>query len=316
MTANGGGALWYEGDHLEGGYKALKEFGRSRTNVWTASAGHGEAGKPQILILHFDFIEILSGDGDLLLEAGHREIRAVRVMEHSGVQVCLAKGEPSSSRPRRWLHCVSHSDARYLEQCWLDMPSLNHSGIQMDHLPWREAEYAYYVGRVITESSRCDVALALLVSLAQTLLGLQTEKVHGSSGNQLAELVDELGEHSLALADIGERYRAWYKKRNFATHGIRGRDDAGRSTGQVHKAKKAHKGQLPSIAFEIENQDFRELALLCKAFNELTLDANRATMAINFGGEPAQVLAQIPMPMKGDPSLRFPQDVQPERTAE
>lgn len=316
MTGNGGGAFWYEGDHLEGGYTALKEFGRSRAGIWTASAGYGEAGKPQILVLHFDFIEILSEDGDLLLEAGHREIRAVRVMEHSGVQVCLSKGESSSSRPTRWLHCLSHNDARYLEQCWLDMPSFNHTGIQMDHLPWLEAEYAYYVGRVITESSRCDVALALLVSSAHTLLGQPMEKVHGSSGEQLADSVDKLGEHSLALADIGKRYRAWYGKRNFATHGIRGRDDAGRPTGQVYKAKKAHKGQPLSVAFEIENQDFRELALLCKAFNELTLDANRATMEISFGREPAQVLAHIPMPMKGDPSLRFPQDVQPERTAE
>jgi hypothetical protein len=309
MRSNVGGERWYKGDHVEGGYAALERSGRSRDEVLTASAGYSEADEPQVLVLGYGHLEILSGDGDLLLNIGDRDVRAVRLAEGRGVQVCIGQASGSALGPTRWLHRVSDPDARYLEQCWLDSPRFMQPGMQLNPLPWRDEEYAYYVGRVVAEASRCDAALAGLVLSARALVGKPPGKIHGASGKILADALDEFAELSPAFADLGERYRAWYSQRNFATHGIRGRDAAGRPTGRVFKATRGRAGQPPDVAFEVRDQDFRELALLWRAFYALQLDALEATIHITGTGTPEEILAQMPTPNSVSASDRLPSNV-------
>lgn len=316
MTSNARGEVWYEGDHVEGGFEALKRSGRPRTEVLTASAGYSDTRKPQVLVLGYSNIEILSGDGDLLLDVGDREVRAVRLVEGSGIQVCITSMGESGLRPTRWMHRLSDADAGYLEKFWLDVSPFMHSGTQLNRLTWREEEYAYYVGRVVTEASRCDAALTALVLSARALLSQPDGTISGASGGPLADALDEFGALSPALADLGERYRAWYQQRNFAAHGIRGQDAAGRPTGQVFKAKRGRKGQASQVAFEIQDQDFRELALVWRAFYALTHDALRATVDVSGRGTPEEVLAQIPTPNSVSASERLPSDAQSGRSTE
>ena len=315
MTNKARGEVWYEGGHVEGGFEVLKGSGHLRSEVLTASAGYSDAGEPQVLVLGHSNLEILSGGGDLHLDVGDREVRAVRPVEGSGIEVCITRMGVSGLRPTRWMHRISDADARYLEQSWLDSSPFMHSGTQLNPLPWREEEYAYYVGRVVTEASRCDVALVALVLLARALLGRPDGAIYGASGEQLADALDELGALSPALADIGERYRAWYRQRNFASHGIRGRDAAGRPTGQVFKAKRGRR-LTPEVAVEIEDQDFRELALVWRAFYALNHDAFDATIHVSGRGDPEDVLARIPMPNSVSATERLPSDAQSGKSAQ
>lgn len=80
-----------------------------------------------------------------------------------------------------------------------------------------------------------------------------------------ADALDKVGAYSAAVIDSGERCHTWYLQRNFATRGTRAWDAAGHPTAQVFKAKKP-KGRTSEYAVEIEDQDFRELALLWRAF--------------------------------------------------
>lgn len=309
MTNDSSGEPWYEGDHIEGGFKVLELTNHSRTDVWIASAGYNEAREPQVLILGSNNLEILAGDGELVLDVGYREVRSVRLVQGSGVEVCVTSMGSTGLRPRRWMHRLSDADARYIEQSWLDSSPFMHSGTQLNSLPWREEEYAYYVGRVVTEASRCDAALVALVLSARELLEQQLEGVYGQSGTALADALDKLGAYGAAFIDIGERYRAWYRHRNFAAHGTRAWDAAGRPTAQVFKAKKP-KGKALEYAVEIEDQDFRELALLWRAFYALNHDAMAALFFISRQGASGDLLAQIPMPNTVSASERLPSETQ------
>lgn len=310
MTKDSCGEPWYDGDHVEGGFKVVESTNHTRADVWTASAGYSDEWEPQVLILGSGNLEILTGDGELILDVVYREVRAVRLVQGSGVEVCVTGMRPEGLRPKRWLHRLSDVDARYIEQSWLDSSPFMHSGTQLNSLPWREEEYAYYVGRVVTEESRCDAALVALVLSARELLEQPLEGVYGQSGTPLADALDKLGAYGAAFIDIGERYRAWYRHRNFAIHGTRAWDAAGRPTAQVFKAKKP-KGKAPEYAVEIEDQDFRELALLWRAFYALNHDAMAAFFFISRPRVSRDLLAQIPMPNTVSASERLPSGAQP-----
>lgn len=313
MTNDSSGERWYDGDHVEAGFKVLERTSHSRADIRTASAGYNEAWDPQVLILGNSNLEILTGGGELVLDVGYREVRGVRLVPGSGVEVCVTSMGPSSLRPARWMHRLSDADARYIEQSWLGLSPFMHSGTQLNSLPWREEEYAYYVGRVVTEASRCDAALVALVLSARELLEQPLEGVYGQSGMPLADALDKLGAYGAAFIDIGERYRAWYRHRNFATHGTRAWDAAGRPTAQVFKAKKP-KGKAPEYAVEIEDQDFRELALLWRAFYALNHDAMAALFFISRPACSWDLLAQIPMPNTVSASERLPLETQPQQS--
>lgn len=314
MTSDSRGEPWYDGDHVEGGFKVLEVTSQSRADVWTASAGYSDAWEPQVLVLGTSHIEILTGDGELLLDVGYREVRAVRLVQGSGVEVCVTGMGPTSLRPKRWMHRLSDVNARYIEQSWLDSSPFIHSGTQLNSLPWREEEYAYYVGRAVTEASRCDVSLAALVLTARELLEKPPEGVYGQSGKPLADAIEDLGRYNPAFVDIGQRYRAWYLLRNFATHGTRGWDAAGRPTGQVFKAKRPT-GKAPEYTVEIEDQDFSQLALLWRAFYALNHDAMAALYFISRPGASGDLLAQLPMPNTVSASERMPSGTQPGQSA-
>lgn len=297
MASDTGEGTWYEGDHVQGGFAVLERLGYPRLWTQTASAGSTEHGIPQILVLGYSNVELLTSEGDLLLDVGSREVRAVRLVRGAGVQLCVTPRGESGLRQTRWMHRVSDADAQFLEQCWLNASPTTHFGTQLNYLPWREDEYAYLVGRVVTGAARADIALSALVVAARHLLGQSGVSVHGASGEKLACALDELGTLSAAIGDIGERYRAWYKWRNFSAHGIRGRDAAGHPTDQVFKPKKARKGMVltPEDAFDIEVQDLNDLALLCRAFHALSQDAFRTTVYVGGPGTPQEVLAHLPM---------------------
>lgn len=320
MTSDLPKTAWYEGDHVEGGFEVVQRLGRPRAEIVTASAGYNGTGEPQVLMLGRANVEILSDNGDLLLDVGDREIRALRLVRRSGIEVCITGiGTNGNSRPTRWMHRVSEADAGYLEQVWLDMPRHLHNGTQLNPLPWREDEYAYRAGRVVTEASRCDAALTVLVLSARARLEQPAGKIYGASGEPLADALDEIGAHSRAVADIGERYRAWYVRRNFAMHGIRGRDASGRPTSQVFKAKRKKPGQAVTISEEIFDQDFESLALLWQAFYALNHDAVRADLyfnIVNADADAKSALERIPMPDTVNKSERLPASAPPEERAE
>ena len=157
VTSNARGEVWYEGDHVEGGFEVLERSGHPRTEVLT-DGGTAAPGDHRCSCWVTTNLEILSGDGDLLLDVGDREVRAVRpdLGRFGHPSVHHQHGE-SGLLPTRWMHRISDADARYLEQCWLDASPFMHPGTQLNRLCWREEGYAYYVGRVVTEASAVTV---------------------------------------------------------------------------------------------------------------------------------------------------------------
>ncbi len=305
MTNRAPQDAWFEDDHVEGGFKFLEQCGRPRDDIVVASAGVGASGEPQVLVLGPMNVEILDARGAVILDVGQREVRGLRLAGESGVQLCITPLGANGIRDARWTHEVSAADARFLEKCWLEMTPFSHTGIQLNRLPWREEEYAHYVGRVLTEASRCDTALVALVLMARGSLGLPDGRLMGASGEQLADALEDLGTRSPAVADIGVRYRAWYQQRNFVAHGIRGRDAEGRPTGQVFKTVRGRRSP-PDVVFEIEEQDFRALALVWRAFYALGRDAFDAMVHLGNPGSPEEALARLPMPNTVGPSERLP----------
>lgn len=313
---NTGRDVWYEGDHLAGGIDALTGWGHPRHEIWTASAGYNDDGDPQIVSLGISNLQILNGNGELLLDVAHREVRAVRAVEGLGVQINVAPA--MSSRPMKWTHCVVDQDARYLEGSWLNMSTHHHDGTQLNPLHWKEEDYAYYVGRVVTEGARCDSTLIGVVISSRELLRQPTTGIYGSSGQPLADALKDLGLHSSALADIGERYEAWYKRRNLAAHGFRRTDADGRPSSNVYKPKKGSRKRPPDVLFEIEEQDFRDLAMIWSAFYFLYHDAFRVLLYLDASAplastsplltevEAQELLKQIPMPNSVHESERLP----------
>jgi hypothetical protein len=117
--------------------------------------------------------------------------------------------------------------------------------------------------------------------MARPLLGLPTKGVHGSSGSQLAQAFEELGEVSAPLKDLKERYVAWYEKRNLAAHGFRFTDADGSPQSTVYKPKRGQRGQSPEVLFEAEEQDFEDLARIWSAFYFLNHDAAQASIHLS-----------------------------------
>ncbi|GAB3253137.1 hypothetical protein [Arthrobacter pigmenti] len=284
---------------MEAGFQALEAFGHPRDQVWVASQGCNSNGDRQVLVIGFCNIEILSGDGDVLLDAGYKEVRGVHCVEGSGVEVWATSASVDDPmRQRCWIHKVSENAAKFLEDRWLTLSPITHSGIGINPLHWREDEYAYSVGRVITEAAKCDVSLTALVVAGRSLLGESTEEIHGQTGKPLANILDQLGRHSKAIADIGERYRGWYDWRNFAAHGVRERDSSGCVTDQVFKVRRRTKGDRSGgedIVVDAQEQDFRNLALIWHAFYMLNHDAWTARIHLFSPGPPEQVLFKLPM---------------------
>lgn len=305
-------AAWDEDDHLIAGTNFLKRIGHNIDKTWTASAGVDENGSPQVLVIGFNNIQLVNEKGNVVLDVGSRNIRALRVVDAGGLQLCTTPNIATENFQTKWPHHVSADGARYLEELWLDLPPLNHDGTQLNSLPWREEEYAYYVGRVVTESAKCDVALAGLATMALLILGWSPEKVQGQSGQRLEETLTKIGKHckSPTFSKLGERYYAWYNKRNFATHGTRGTGTDGHPTGQVFKYKKVK--QLSEVRTEVDDQDFQQLALLWRAFYELNHDAFEISMQLGFynlqseSGTPEEFIRRAHLSSTGSPDQQMP----------
>lgn len=278
MEADRSKQTWYEGDHLEGGMTFLKQSKHNLDKIWIASAGTDDLGRPQVLVIGFNSVQLIDHEHKVILDIGSREIRAVRAVEAIGTEVCTTGSFTDGTFKSSWLHHISASDATYIENLWLSLRPLNHDGTQLNPLPWREEEYAYYVGRVVTESAKCDVALIGLTTMANLVLGRRHDHLRGQSGGRLAEALNKLGMTSPAFADLGERYGAWYTKRNFAVHGIRRTGEDGHPTSQVFKPTK----NTVETLTEVEDQDFRDLALIWRAFYALRLDASDAGYHLAF----------------------------------
>lgn len=167
-------------DHVTAGARALKTLGFDLDHFWTPSAGRNKSGLKQVLVLGLNYIAIVSENGQVVLDVGPREIRGVRQREGSGLEVWVTSiGSSAEIRTRKWLHRVSDLDAEFLENQWLNLSPVTHSGVGLNPLHWKEDEYAYFVGRVVTEAAKCDVTLAELAFVGRSLLGESVENVRG-----------------------------------------------------------------------------------------------------------------------------------------
>lgn len=312
MPSDSNEAFGDEDDHLLAGTNFLRRIGHNIDKTLTASAGLDEDGHPQVLVIGFNNIQLVNEKGKVVLDVGSRNIRALRSVNTGGLQLCTTTNVATENFRTRWPHYISVEDAQYLENLWLDLFPLNHAGPQLNSLPWREEEYAYYVGRVVTEAAKCDVALAGLATTAHLILGRSPEKIHGQSGKALKDKLTEIGEHckSPIFSKLGERYYAWYDKRNFATHGIRGTGADGHPTGQVFKHKK---GTQPSEVYtEVDDQDFQQLALIWRAFYDLNHDAFEISFHLGFynshteSGTPEEFIGRTPLSSTGTPDSQMP----------
>lgn len=298
---------WAEEEHIICGSRVLDQLNHPRDEVWTASCGYNDRNERQILVFGLSNLEILSPAGDVLLDVGHKEVRGIRRVENIGVEVCVSGAVSGTEiRPRRWAHRVSDQDAQYLEEHWLNLTPVTHSGVGLNSLHWREDEYAYFVGRVVTEAAKCEVTLAELAITGMKLLGKDTEGVHGESGSQLAKFLTDLGAKSPAIAEIAERYDAWHEWRNFAVHGIRARDARGHVTEQVFKVPRAKQARKLNVSIQIMDQDFERLALAWHAFYMLNHDAWATRMLIPPTGGTQQLLWDLPMSTSVSDKGRLP----------
>lgn len=288
------------------GYAALEELGYRRADFRTASLGKSKDGDPQLLVLGNSHIEIRSIDGEVLLDVGIREIRGVRAVKGEGLNIWVTSlGGEGELRDRRWVHLIADHDASYLDQCWLDMDPYVQEGPQLVRLPWREEECAYYVGRALTEAARCEVQISSLLALLEGSGWKFRRSPMGLSGTQLADAMEEVGRDSAAFRDLAERYRAWYLWRNFSAHGIRMEHPDAANGNRVLKLRRS-----PNEAgdiFDVEDQDFRDLATLWRAFYFLAHDAFRIFVDLSISQDSlAQALAALKVPNSVDPGERMP----------
>lgn len=293
-------------DHISKGRDFLHRIGRSLHHVQLASFGRNETGDPQALVLGWSAVEILDANGRQLLEVGDRDIRGLRLIDGRGVEVCISKVWTFEVPTTRWMHSVRDEEAQYLEQAWLNWVPLDHEGTQLTPLPWREEEYAYRAGRVVTESARCDAALTGLVVAARQVLGKPASGIHGKSGQELADALDRLGAYSRTVADIGERYRAWHELRNYVVHGIRGLGTAEQPMSRIFKPVKASRSRPEQSAWGIQDQDFADLAMIWHAFWALRHDAIRVLPHLATSENPEEAFSRIPQADTVLPSERLP----------
>lgn len=284
-------------DHLTRGSDTLDQFGYPRDTYWAASAGHGSTGEPQVLVLGRNHLEIVDTSGQSILDAGLREIRSLRPLVGTGLEIYVTPlgGDREGFRPRHWVHMVADEDANCLDKTWLQLSPSMHNGIQLNTRPWREEEYAYYVGRVLTEAAHCEVKLASVLMLVELRGKKLKNSPRGASGSKLVKLLKEVGEVSEAVHDIAVRYEAWFKWRNFSAHGIRLDEKPGHPASQVSKMKQ--NGQRGDEIFEVKRQNFQDLAKLWRAFYALSIDATHLIVQLTTSVEPIEeTLSNLPMP--------------------
>lgn len=296
------------GDHLHDGMAIANALSYARDSYLFASLGKQQDGSSQVLILGRSHIEIVEPTGTVLLDVGLREIRGVHRVEGLGLRVNVTGRDLDGFRKRQWDHRVSDSAASELESAWLNCDPSMHDGVQINSRPWREEEYAYYIGRVLTEAALCEVLLSNLLTHLERLGLKLARSPRGLSGSALADLLDDVGENSSAFRDIGERYRAWYDWRNFSAHGIRENDAEGKPSSRIFKMKR--KPDDSGEEFEVRDQDFKDLARLWSGFYSLGHDARRAYIdLLSIRGDLGDLdtqLSQLPMPNSATPENRFP----------
>lgn len=303
---------WNSNDHLAGGARVLDAMSLSLEEFWIASAGRNESGTKQVLVFGLNYLAIVEADGQVVLDVGHHEVRGVRQLDGSGIEIWGTSHEPDQPlRHNRWLHLIADADAKYLEDFWLKQFPITHSGIGLNPVHWKEAEYAYSVGRIITEATRCDFMIAELVVACRTLLIQPTQNIRGRSGTDLADLLGDLGKQSPVLHEISERYRAWYLCRNFVMHGLRERDGSGRVTDQVLKWRRGKNTKEFNVTFDVQKHDFERLALVWHAFYMLSYDAWRTathvfTVCNSRSASPLKILRNLPTPNSVSESERLP----------
>lgn len=179
---------WYEGDHLEAGHMFLKKHRHNLSKIWAASAGLNAEGRPQILAIGFNHVQLIDEHGETFLDVGPRDLRTLRSKSSQGLEVCTTRVIDFDRPQRSWTHLVSDEDAQYPKDLWISLTPFNDDGMQLNPLPWREDEYAYYVGRVVTESAKCDVALAGVAMMVYSMLGWSPDVLQGKSGNELGHV--------------------------------------------------------------------------------------------------------------------------------
>ncbi|TWP33546.1 hypothetical protein [Leekyejoonella antrihumi] len=290
VVSNFTGSSPVEEEPVIRGLTALLQLGRSREEIVAATLGYSDQGEPQVLVLGVQGnVEIVTPDGDVLLDVGHRDVRTIRLLPDVGVEVCLSGRAPVSFHRSRWVHRTPDHAAAELEDRWLGWTPVTHSGLQLNPLPWREEDYAYSVGRVITESAQCDIVLAQLVALSRELVDKPPGTIHAASGKELGNALHELAELpagckiDTAKAELGrlaQRYLAAYDERNFAVHGIRATDENGHPTDQVFKVSRPKKGQPPEVTVDVRLQDFERLAQVWYEFYDLRHEAVRALVRL------------------------------------
>lgn len=273
-------------DHISEGIDLLKKFGRSLDSVIHASFGHSESGAPQVLVFGSSYVEILNGDGDQLLEVGDRDIRGLRLVEGSGIELCISREWVFKISSLRWMHRIQDRDAQYLEEFWINWTPIIESGAQLTPIPWREEEYARYVGRIITESARCEMALAALASLALELMNEEARKIFTAVGDDITKILKRAARGYPSIRGLADRYSALKDERNFVAHGVALFNTPDPSAGSVVKFRRVSNQDGRELELpEFMNHTFNDLARLANDINDLANEARISYVNLKVGND-------------------------------
>lgn len=257
------------------GLQLLIEHGFLKENVRFAVKGKDDKGAAQVLAFGRANLMIVDADGELVVDAGPREVRGLEVVDGMGVRVFLAlRFVGDGMRPYIWDHHLDSSQARSAVDHWQKWSPYAQLGSQLPARHWHEEEYAYYAGRVITEAARAEAMLLLLLRRLwdhgfnfNSKAGVPL--FFGSSGQQLAEsFTKEVGEKSQAFRALGENYLQWFELRNMVTHGVRFHEPEGQLGSRLHKVirRKNYEGEF----FEQADFSFEQLVEICQAFQAIS----------------------------------------------
>lgn len=284
-------------DHVTAGFQAADRLGITDGDaaIQTVSWGSDEERRDQILIVSGQAIRLLRPDGAGIMEIHRTDVRSVEAVPGMGLQL--------RTLGKKWVHRVADADAVFLREFLIEVPlvpPIGHGGLCVPEQHWSHEQVSLLVGRIVIRAAEAEHNLSLVAASAKE--EDFDRAIFGQTGKPLAERLGKIGEVSLAVADLAERYKEWSQLRNQLVHSIRPNEESGGPGPETNRVKIQKRGSTSDELYTVKIQDLPDLVDMWYAFNWLWHDASRAYVYLSTG-IPA---SDLPLPNSISACQRLP----------
>lgn len=264
----------------------------------TASAGFGESGEPQVLLINGMSIELIGLDGRSLLACPFRDVKRFTRRDTRIIDLWVLHPPESTRGLVKYIHKTVDRNAGSVESQWCHARSVPHLGQQLPLIDFRLEPYVYFLGRVVDATARLEVNVAMILESFPGSTGGNPEGYFvGRSGNDLWNGLDKLAVDNSGFNRLAYRCRGIWEDRKQLVHGTFIPSGDGSPSRVVRKFVPPWQRKEASVRYVDQSADLPKMAAVTYRIERLIQDCFRVT--IQTGSRP---LERIEVPDSGPPS--------------